>query len=197
MGAVIALKKNGRVYVATDRMRTRMGYRWIMKNKENLKIERIGKDIILGVCGRVCTTQNLSLHPNWFRVPKGMEFDKRFLATCVVPRLIGVLKAKELLEKNDEGEPFMDDLYLIVKGERIFIIDNDFGVVEAQDLAIISDDISDYYLRGYIDNHQCDDPETFLREAFVKCAQERAKISNRIVITDTENEEFRFYGEDM
>ena len=45
--------------------------------------------------------------------------------------------ATELLEKNDEGEPFMDDLYLIVKGERIFIIDNDFGVVEAQDLAII------------------------------------------------------------
>ena len=91
----------------------------------------------------------------------------------------------------------MEDLYIIVKGERIFIIDNDFGVLEAGDLGIISTDISDQFIRGYIDNHQCDNPESFLREVFQVCAKEKSKISDSIVITDTINEELRFYGEEM
>lgn len=196
MGAVVAIKKNDRIYVATDRIRTRMGVRWTLKMEENLKIKRLNDGVIVCVCGHVESVQNLYVHQNWFKVPKGMEFGKKFLSTKVVPKLIDILDQKELLKRNDDGLPFMDDLYMIIKGEQIFIIDNDFGVVEAEDIGIIAADLDDMYMRGYLDNHEKNDIEELIQEAFKACSADKSNCSANIVITDTVNEEMRFYGED-
>lgn len=195
MGAVVAVKKNGRVYVATDRIRTRMGVRWTLKMEENLKIHRLNDGVILCVCGHVESVQNLYVHQNWFKVPKGMEFGKKFLSTKVVPKLIDILEQKELLKRNDDGLPFMDDLYMVIKGEQIFIIDNDFGVVEADDIGIIAADFDDMYMRAYIENHE-EEIEALFQNAFKACSMDKSHCSSNIVITDTVNEEMRFYGED-
>ena len=196
MGAVVAVKRNERVYVATDRMRTRMGVRWTLKMEENLKIHRLKDGVIVCVCGHVESVQNLYVHQNWFKVPKDMEFGKKFLSTKVVPKLIDILDQKGILERNDDGLPFMNDLYMIIKDDRIFIIDYDFGVVEAEDIGIIAADVDDMYMRGYLDNHEEKDIEKLLQQAYKACSMDKANCSANIVITDTVNEEMRFYGED-
>ena len=193
--AVIAIKRNNRVYMAADRITSICGYNVVMRSYDNLKIRRIRDGILIGYCGVRCEIQNLYIHENWFRVPKGKKFNKEFLTTSVVENLIDILDEKKLLRRNKDGFPYMDSMFVIAKDDQLFLIDTDFGVIEVEEKAVITAGEAHMYIEpNLIVSGENVDQE--LHNIFVKCADDMAAVHDKTVVTDTVNEELRFYGGD-
>ena len=197
MGAVVAIKSNDRVYIATDKMKKRLDLYWRTKAEFNFKIHKLKNGIIIGAVGPLVQAQRLFLNESWFTTPKGVPFDKRFIATSIIPKYIEYLEEFNILESRDDDEsdyPHIEGSFIIVNGSDIFLIDSKFGVYIMKDTAIITTDGQGYVFETLERVLDKSDPEKFLVDIFAKAANVLGDMLPEIVLVDTVNTEFRFLG---
>ena len=197
MGAVVAIKSNDRVYIATDKMKQRLDYYWRTNAEFNFKIHKLKNGIIVGAVGPLVQAQRLFLNESWFNPPKGVPFDKRFIVTSIIPKYIEYLDEFNLLEKRDKDEsdyPHIEGSFIIVNGTDIFVIDSKFSVYIMKDTAIITTDGQNYVFESLAHVLDKSDPEKFLTDIFKRAANALGDMLPEIVLTDTVNTEFRFLG---
>ena len=197
MSAVVAYKKNGRVYMAADRLKIRLDLNWLPTSEFNFKIHKLKNGILIGAVGPLYQVQKLYLNESWFNPPKGVSFDKRFIATSIIPKYVKVLcdfGALEERKENSSDYPHVDASFIIVKDEDIFYIDGDFGVFKMDDVAVAADsDLYDTYTT-LCDITDDTDPEAYLERIFRLAADTLHDTSPEIVLIDTVNTEFRLLG---
>ena len=196
MGAVIAIRANGRIYLAADRMKQRLDLYWRTNAESNFKIHKVRGGVIVGAVGPLVQTQRLYLNDAWFKPPKGVAFDKRFIATSIIPKYISALVEDGVIDKG-EGKsdyPHVEVSFIVVKDDAMFIIDSDFGVFEMKDIAMITTDSELDTFEGISKRLDRSDPERFLTELFAKASKLHGDLVPEIALIDTVNTEFRLLG---
>ena len=130
MSLVVAIKRDGIVYLGADTRTTRGEHVRATLAEEDLKIHRMGSCLV-GAAGTVSNIQVLTNHPEWFDL-KGKPLTKKFILKNIVPKffdLLGELGRLEIDENGDEPPRSMCS-FLFTDGERLFMMDNDFEVIE-------------------------------------------------------------------
>ena len=130
MSLIVAVKKDGVVYLGAD-TRTTRGER-IRSNlaTEDLKIHRMGSCFI-GAAGTVANIQLMTSHPEWFEL-YGKPLTKKFIVQNVLPRYYDLVKEMEKLEMEEQknDSPKCGCSFIVTDGSKIFVIDDDFEVIE-------------------------------------------------------------------
>ena len=130
MSVIVAIKKDGVVYMGADTRTTRADRYVSNLTEDEMKIHRIGS-CLLGAAGTVANIQHMSDHPEWFEL-EGKQLTKRFIVQNIIPKFYGVLKADDKLDKKDKESPNPKSKcsFLITDGNGLFMINNDFEVIE-------------------------------------------------------------------
>ena len=130
MSLIVAIKKDGVVYLGAD-TRTTRGER-IRTNlaTEDLKIHRMGSCLV-GAAGTVANIQLMTGHPEWFDL-NGKPLTKRFIVQKVLPKYYDLVKAMDKLEVEEQNSdsPKCGCTFLVTDGKKLFEIDDDFEVIE-------------------------------------------------------------------
>lgn len=130
MSIVVAIKKDGVVYLGADTRTTCGDGIETHLLSSHFKIQRLGSCYV-GSTGRVATLQLLKIHPEWFWLG-GEPLTKRYLVHEVVPKYYALLREQGLIASPSESKKEADSesSFLITDGARIFRIRSDFTVIE-------------------------------------------------------------------
>lgn len=195
MSVICAVRKNGRVYMATNPTRKNFDMITLINNEESYRIHKVGDGILVGAIGPLVLAENLYLHESFFKTKNGQELDREFLTTTVMTKYIQLLNDKELLEFDDDGFPVMQCEFIVASGERIFHIDTDFFVTEYEVPIAIGDKsegrFCEIYLNEKTDANPDLEPEELIKEAFVECTKVMLGAGEDVAIIDTESMKFR------
>lgn len=166
MSAILALEKNGVVYMGADDVNERCGVNFYMNKEPNLKIKRMPGGILVGGAGWLRCTQYMFMHEEWFELGEGEVLDKRFIVKSIISRYYQATKNEEWNEDTDMQSKTLNVAFIIAKGKDIFTVYNDMSVVKCDGVAAISKENADDMLSAYAISSQCDDPELTIRRAF-------------------------------
>ena len=137
MSLVVAIKKDDVVYLGAD-TRTTRGDR-VRSNlaQADFKIRKMG-GCFVGSAGTVSTIQLLTSHPEWFDL-KGKALTKKFLVQNVLPKYYDLVKRMEKLETSEQliASPRCGCAFIVTDGKGLFMIDDDFEVIELSKYAQI------------------------------------------------------------
>jgi hypothetical protein len=196
MGAIVALKADGKVYLATNRMKKRLDFYWRTSSEFNFKIQKLKGGVLVGADGPLIEVQKLYLNESWFTPPKGTPFDKKFIVTSIIPKYIEVLKEYELdAEDEDEDKyPHSHSQFIIVKGDDIFVVTSDYGVFSVKDFVFISAEKERNFYKKLIYSLDKSDPKGFFEELFKKSAEVLSDAVEEYVLIDSEGMEFSLLG---
>ena len=140
MSVVVAIKKNGIVYLGCDSQVTCGGTRTTLKNENNYKIWKvIGVDnCLMGSVGNlrdacvVRTMDSLVSEYNVYR--KHIGFD--FVVNKIVPDIIERLQDARFIKKDGVFEG-MDSSFLFAFEDQLYLISYDGSVIEIEDCVAI------------------------------------------------------------
>lgn len=197
MGAIVVLRANDRVYLATDRMKKRLEFYWRTKAEFNFKIHKLKGGILVGANGPLVEVQQLYLNESWFVPPKGTPFDKKFIVTSIIPKYIEALREYDLLGTDDKDEskyPHSDARFIIVKDNDIFVINSDFGVLTVKDYAFVSSNDEFRFYERLLYSLDKSDPEKLFADFFAKAAENMGDAVEEYVVIDNKDMEFRLLG---
>ena len=130
MSLIVAMKKDGVVYMGADTRTTRGERINSSLEEKNLKIQRVGSCYI-GGAGTVACIQLLTDQAEWFQL-NGKALTKKYLVQEVIPRFFLLLKktGKMKVDENKKNPPNSGCYFLVTDGNALFMIDSDFSVTE-------------------------------------------------------------------
>ena len=130
MSLVVAIKKDGVIYMGAD-TRTTTGDQICNSYKNgNSKINRVGSCLV-GGAGLVSNIQALTLHPEWFDTG-GKPLSKKFIVQNIIPKYFNAIKRIDRLKVDGSNgdDPDSGCSILITDGVGLFMIDSGFSVCE-------------------------------------------------------------------
>ena len=128
MSVVLAIKKNGRIYMAADTQTSCGDRKTTHLSEACLKIHRFENGVLLGHTGAVHNSQIVCAHPEIFTLPEKGELTKGYVVQNIIPKLFKCYKENDMCEKED-GEPDkMGDSYLLAYKDKLFKIHSVFDV---------------------------------------------------------------------
>ena len=199
MSTVVAVRRNGKVYLASDLLKGRFGLYIEMTSETNLRIRKLKNGILIGSIGYKAQTFRLYLNESWFTPKNGEKFDKKFIVTSIIPKYIARLKKDGALEQGDEDEktnaPFTSSSFIVVSGQDIFVIDSEFNVTEIDKIAVLGDSLATKFIGEYLEFHDGEEAIPSILNAFCECSKIRKGVGKSIVVVDSESGKFEFYGD--
>lgn len=167
MGAIMAMERDGVVYLGVDAAVPRNSGCQYMNDEDNIRLYAMPCGVAVASLGSLAVIQRLFLHSEWFETEEGQAFDKRFIVRHVLPRLIRELDRVNLLERSEnEGAYLMGTNFIFAKGKDIYIVKGDMSVFRCDGLVA-----ADYTDKGegmlaFAANCKESDPETVIRKTF-------------------------------
>ena len=140
MSVVVAIKKNGKIYMGCDSQVTCGGTRTTLKNSNNYKIWQVqnAEHCLMGSVGNlrdacvIRTMDNLVTEYNIYR--RHISFD--FIVNKIVPDIIDRLQEAKYLKKGDSFDT-MDSSFLFAFEDQLYYIGFDGSVIEVEDYVAI------------------------------------------------------------
>ena len=180
MGAILAIERDGVVYMGTDAERIESGVRFRVNAESNIKIHRLPSGILCGVNGQIRLTQRMYLHDEWFRLEEGERFDKRFLVEKIVPRFYEELcKIDGMTHEETQHCDSAKASFLFAKDGNIYVMYGDLSVAKCQGIAALSNETADDSLMyAYARSDGERDPEALIRKTFAYAARMCGEVSS-------------------
>lgn len=201
MSVVVAIKKDGIVYMGADSQVTKGGTRATLSNPNNYKIWAVS-GVEHSLMGGVGTLRDANI----MRVADGLipeivdiknNVDFRFVVKHLVPRMMDELQEYKLLCKNDDGVPYMDSSFLFAYKDKLYNIGSYGSVVEVDDFCAIGSGASEA-MGSLFSTIDSDDPIKRIQNAIKSSATHDIYVDYPIVISNTKNTEFQiFYEKDL
>lgn len=197
MSVVIAIRKNGRIYMAAD-TQTSCGDRKISyHNEDSRKIHRFENGMLLGATGSVHSWQIICAHPEYFTIPEDGELTKRYVVQNIIPKICKCYRDNDMCER-EEGEPAkLGESYLLAYKDKLFLIGGAFDVEILTHYAGIGSG-RDLALAGLIEldaEDDCDGPmiEERIVELLRITSSRIMSVSGPYYLIDTEDQEFKMF----
>ena len=191
MSLVMAIKKDGVVYLGADTRSTRGAFIESIKSEPEHKITRIG-NVYVGSAGSVSNVQIMISHPEWFNT-QGKPLTKKFLVQNVVGKYYDELERLDKL--NDEGGsqnnreyPKSGGIFIVTDGDSVFLIDSDFEVVCVHSGVAIG--CTKTIAIGYILSSENEEPNDTILRAMRESSWRNKGVGAPYVLVNTRDNEF-------
>ena len=123
--------------------------------------------------------------------------DFKFVVKRLVPRMMEELEGYKQLTKNDDGVPCMDSSFLFAYKDKLFSIEHYGSVIEVDDFCAIGSGAPEA-MGSLFSTVNVDDPIKRIQDAIKSSATHDIYVDYPIVISSTENTEFKvFYEKDL
>ena len=193
MSVVVAIKKDGVVYLGSDSQVTRGGTRTSLTNQNNFKIWKVkGVDnCLMGHVGLLRDACVIRVMENLVREIDVIhdEVDFEYVVTRVVPKIIEELKFYNYLESEGKFKD-MESRYLFAFEDKLFVIGFDGSVIEVDDyIAIGSGECES--IGSLLTTNNNDDPETRIIKAIKASAAHDIYVDYPIILSNTKDLEFK------
>ncbi|MBR2025051.1 MAG: hypothetical protein IKA02_04525 [Clostridia bacterium] len=150
MSIVIAYKKGDTVYMGADTKRSQGEFTTTIESKNEMKINKIGNEMLIGSVGAVANIQTmLDNREMWFNT-KGKQLTKKFIVENVIPKFFIALKNEGKMKVEKGKSPIANSCFCVTDGKKIYLINDNFTVTEINDFCAIgcTCDIAYAYLRN-------------------------------------------------
>ena len=134
MSLVIAVKKDGVVYMGADTQTTYGGHeRRSHLSQGNMKIQRLSNGIVLGRVGSVHNLQYVWAHPEWFTLPDDGVLTKRHVVTEIMPQIYRCYQDNNLFDKDGKEAPLSTgEEFFLAHRDKLFWINSRLGVMQIE-----------------------------------------------------------------
>ena len=200
MSVVVAIKKDGVIYMGADSQVTKGGTRATLSNPNNYKIWEVnGTDhCLMGSVGTLRVANVIKvmsgLIPEIVDLKHGVDF--RFVVKGLVPRIMDELDEYDLLTKDKDEAPRMGASFLLAYYDRLFSISSDGAVIEIDDFCAIGSGASEA-LGSLLSSVDEKNPVERIKTAIKASAAHDIYVDYPIIVTDTANTSFEvFYEKD-
>ena len=187
MGAILAIEKDGIVYIGADAVKSCGSVNYYVNNVSNLRLHRMPSGVIVATCGAMALTQRLWINDSWFETEEGEAFDKRFIVTKVIPRFYDAIKHIDAAweEDKDSSVKTTNTCFIIAKGSDIYTVSNDLHVTRCRKIAAISDEKADSMMLTYAQESTDPDPERIIKGAFELAARNYGAVYDHGYVINT------------
>ena len=193
MSVVVAIKKDGVVYLGSDSQVTRGGTRTSLTNPNNFKIWKVkGVDnCLMGHVGLLRDACVIRVMENLVREIDVIhdEVDFEYVVTRVVPKIIDELKEFNYIETEGKFKN-MESKYLFAFKDKLFVIGFDGSVIEVDDYIAIGSGESES-IGSLLTTNNDEDPETRIIKAIKASAAHDIYVDYPIVLSNTKDLEFK------
>ena len=201
MSVVVAIKKDGIVYMGADSQVSRGGTRMTLSNPNNYKIWSLC-DVdycVMGSVGALRANNVIKVADNL--IPESVDIkgtvDFRFVVKRLVPRLMEELDKYNILLKDKEDAYDMSAEFLFAYHDRLFSIDRYGSVIEIDDFCAIGSGSSEA-LGSLISTVDDADPIKRIQSSIRASVAHDIHVNYPIVISNTSNTEYQvFYEKDL
>ena len=192
MGAVFAIERDGVVYIASDAVKGCCGVNFYVNNVNNLRLHKMPSGIVIAANGAMAQTQRLWLHDEWFEIPEGEVFDKKYIVTRIIPKFYDAIKDMDVWEtKEDEYIRTNKAGFLIAKGADIFAVFDDLSVVKCDKIAAIDEEDADMIMLSYANACREEDPEMVIKKTYEFASSKVANLYTHGYIINTRDLTFK------
>lgn len=198
MSVVVAIKKDGIIYMGADSQVTKGGTRATLSNPNNYKIWKVLgiNNCIMGGVGTLRASNVIKvasgLIPEIVDLKDGVDF--RFMVRSFVPRLMDELDNQKLLTNCKDDTPHMGASFLFAYHDRLYSIASDGAVIEIDDFCAIGSGASEA-LGSLLSSVDEKDPTERIKMAIKASAAHDIYVDYPIVISDTDSADFKIYYE--
>ena len=193
MSVVVAIKKDGVVYLGSDSQVTRGGTRTSLTNPNNFKIWKVkGVDnCLIGHVGLLREACVIRVMENLLREIDVIhdEVNFQYVVTRVVPKIIDELKEFNYIETEGKFKN-MESKYLFAFKDKLFIIGFDGSVIEVDDYIAMGSGESES-IGSLLTTNSDEDPETRIIKAIKASAAHDIYVDYPIVLSNTKDLEFK------
>lgn len=197
MASIIAIEKDGVVYVGSDAVKQRCDVKYYINKESNLSVHKMKSGVIVGTLGLATISQQMWLHDEWFELAEGEKFDKKFIVTKIVPKFYEATKAhRSWKEARDVLET--DAGFVFVYKSDIYLMYSDLSVRKCNKIGCMSNEDEDIlfytYASAYMENNPDKSPEEVIKETFKFASTCNRSVNLHGFIIDTKNFEFKEMG---
>ena len=193
MSVVVAIKKDGVVYLGSDSQVTRGGTRTSLTNPNNFKIWKVkGVDnCLMGHVGLLRDACVIRVMENLVREIDVIhdEVNFEYVVTRVVPKIIDELKEFNYIETEGKFKN-MESKYLFAFKDKLFVIGFDGSVIEVDDYIAIGSGENES-IGSLLTTNSDEDPETRIIKAIKASAAHDIYVDYPIVLSNTKDLEFK------
>ena len=193
MSVVVALKKDGVVYMGADSQASKGGALVLLTNPNNYKVWPV-PDVdgcLMGGVGATRASNIIKVADNL--IPEIVDIkdavDFRFVVKRFVPRLMEELDEYHVLLKENDDVPDMSASFLLAYHDRLFSIDRYGCVIEVDDFCAIGSGAGEAY-GSLVSTDNEDDPIERIKKAIRASASRDIYVDYPIVISDTDSCEY-------
>jgi ATP-dependent protease HslVU (ClpYQ) peptidase subunit len=201
MSVVIAIKKDGVIYMGADSQVSRGGTRSTLSNPNNYKIWSMrGVDnCLMGTVGNLRVNNVLKVEdgliPPLTDLTGGVDF--RFVVKEFIPHIMEVCNEYDLISKDRDGTSCMEAELLLAYHDRLYSIDRYGCVIEVDDFCAIGSG-SGEAIGSLISSDKQLSPVERIKMAIKASAAHDIYVDYPIVISDTQSTDFKvFYEKDL
>lgn len=196
MSVIVAIKKDGVVYMGCDSQITNGGTRTTLKNENNYKIWKVGdvEKCFMGSVGNLrdaCAIRTMDdLVTNYNVFKKHISY--HFVVNKIVPDIIKRLQDFSFLKKDGVFEG-MDSSYLFAFEDQLYMIHNDGSVIEIDDCVAIGSGKNEAI--GSLLSTENEEPRTRIIRAIKSSASSDIYVDYPIILINTNSQEFEIITE--
>ena len=201
MSVVVAIKKDGIIYMGADSQVSCGGTRSTLSNPNNYKIwaMRDVEGCLMGSVGTLRANNIIKvaddLIPEIVELKDAVSF--RFVVKHFVPRLMEELEDYKVLTKDRDGVTHMDASFLLAYRDRLYSIERYGSVIEVDDFCAIGSGSCEA-LGSLLSSANISDPIERIKMAIKASAAHDIYVDYPIVISNTKDTEFKvFYEKDL
>ena len=129
MSTILAIKKNGRIYMAADTQMSCGEKKYTVLNTYDRKIHKLDNGILLGFSGRVKGAQTVCAYSEIFTVPTDGAMTKKHIVQNIIPKLRSLYLKYGLMDKMDDEPDRMSTAILLAYKDKLFEISDVFATV--------------------------------------------------------------------
>ena len=198
MSVVVAIKKDGVIYMGADSQVTKGGTRATLSNPNNYKVWPVdGTDHCLMASVGSLRVANVvrvmsGLIPELVDIKHGVDF--RFVVKGLIPHIMDELDKYDLLRHDKDDEPHMDGSFLFAYYDRLFSISGNGAVIEIDDFCAIGSGASEA-LGSLLSSVDEKNPVERIKTAIKASAAHDIYVDYPIIVTDTADTSFEVFYE--
>lgn len=194
MSILIAYKKDGVVYMATD---TRVIVNENKKNELcecNYKIQKMDNGMLVGITGDILTRQTIFANSEIFSLDKKGDLTRKHIVKEIIPKLINVLEGEELIFGKEDELPYMSAQILLAYKGELFEICSNFTIYKYEDFQALGS-TSDYAEFTLASINEKDEVNEKITKALDIVAKNSQLVSRPYVLIDTKNLSYKLIRE--
>lgn len=197
MASIIAIEKDGVVYMGTDAVKHRCDVKYYMTKESNLSIHKMNNGILIATLGLAALAQQMWLHDEWFTVEENEKFDKKFIVTKILPKFYDAIKDHRAWKERNEVKE-IDTGFIIAYKSDIYLVLGDLSVKKCKNIACMSNEDEDMlfyaFASTYMENNPDKCPEDVIKETYKFAVPRNRSVNSHGYIINTRDLEFKEMG---